>query len=403
MWKRAFPLCAVASLTLFDCGEVPPGSDPTCGPSVYNPDTGTFTAFGGSSANARKVNAFLRATLDVNTNINQIHDAMLGACEAIGTDLGITSYTPTNPNEPRVVTVCNRVGMEIQTIVRQAVPQNARLEIIATPPRCEVSLDVAARCAAECTGRAMVEVPRCQPGDLVVSCNAACEGVCQGTCMAGCMGSCSGTCTGSCNGTCVGECTGTCSARDGAGRCVGTCTGTCRGSCSASCMGSCEGTCAAGCNGSCMGSCRGGCTATGSPIRCEGRADLNVDVQCDAACEARANLQATCSEPMITVNAQVGAPAMAMRLNTLVTSLQRHYPRFLVALARAQQLGTSTGPAFISSLNGAAEAAVDVGVQAVACSARAVAVTAAAFTRFQATVDVSVSFTASVNVQGTAQ
>ncbi|MBI5518137.1 MAG: hypothetical protein HY909_30480 [Deltaproteobacteria bacterium] len=406
------------SLLLLDCGG--PVEDPTCGVTTFNPATGTFRAFPASNENARKVNAFLQATLDLNTNINQIHDGVLDACRAIGNDLGIpaSEYTPTTMGEPPVVTVCGRVGREIQTIIQMALPRDARLEVVATAPRCNVNLDLVAQCAAQCTGQATVEVPRCQPGDLVVMCSAMCSGRCQGmcgaactgsctgTCMGGCMGTCSGTCSGTCNGTCVG----TCSAMDGSGRCTGTCmgtcmgscTGSCAGSCSANCMGGCMGTCTAGCSGTCTGECRGGCSAMGSPIRCEGRADINVEAQCDAACEARANVTATCTDPMVTIYARVGSPGMTARLNTLVTSLQTNYPRILTAAARIERL-TMTVPAFVQSLDGVARAAVNVGVQAVACTAQAVAVSAAAASKFNATVNVSVMFSASITATGTAQ
>jgi hypothetical protein len=128
----------------------------------------------------------------------------------------------------------------------------------------------------------------------------------------------------------------------------------------------------------------------------------NVEAQCDAACEARANVTATCTDPMVTIYARVGSPGMTARLNALVTSLQTNYPRILTAAARIERL-TMTVPAFVQSLDGVARAAVNVGVQAVACTAQAVTVSAAAASKFNATVNVSVMFSASITATGTAQ
>jgi hypothetical protein len=163
------------------------------------------------------------------------------------------------------------------------------------------------------------------------------------------------------------------------------------------------GTCEAGCTGSCTGQCRGSCIG-GVNVRCDGEYDVQADVQCSAACRAQANARATCTEPQlaITVTGSITA-AQRARVEALIASLQRNYPRFQANANRIQALVQTTAPAFVSSLNGLGSAAGNVGLSAVACVTRAATVAADITSRVQASASVTVEFTASVSVQGTAQ
>lgn len=405
MRRIIIPTVATLSLALLDCGATPESlRDPTCSATTFNVEGGTFVTFG-TSADARKVDAFLRATLDLNTATVEIAEGLRATCAAIGTDLGIaaSAYQPGTPGELPVVYTCRRVGQEIRTILQGGLATSGRLNIDLTPPRCEINVNVAAECAARCSGSAMVQVPTCR-GEVVADCSASCTGSCSGTCSASCTGTCRGTCTGQCMGTCNGMCSGTCSVPlDAAGRCSGSCSGTCMGSCSATCMGSCMGTCEAGCTGSCMGQCRGMCTG-GVNVRCDGEYDVQADVQCTAACRAQANARATCTDPQLAITVTGGiTAAQRARVEALIASLQRNYPRFQANAARIQRVIQMTAPNFVSSLNGLGSAATNVGLTAVACVARAGAVAADVTSRVQASASVTVDFTASVSVQGTAQ
>ncbi len=398
--RLAVPVAATSLLALTDCGDSTQiGPDPTCGVAYFdvgNYRVGTF----GTTADARKVEAFLQATVELDRAVDEMHDTTLAACEAIGRDLGLaqSEYVPMG-NEPRVATVCRRVIQEVRTIVRAGLPTGATLRVVASPPVCRVDVDVAAQCTARCTGQASVMAPRCN-GTLVMDCNASCDAVCSGSCSAGCTGQCSGTCTGQCTGTCTGQCEGTCTAMDGTGRCIGQCMGTCRGSCSAGCTGSCTGTCSAGCMGTCMGQCRGMCSVM-STVRCDGTWDVQADVECQAACRAQASARAVCTEPQVALaaSAMVNAQGRA-RLDTLLTSLLRNYPTIVRNAHRAAGSLTTTVPAFASSVQGAAQAARNVSVTAGACMTRAVLAATETTLRFQATVQVSVDFNASLTAQG---
>ncbi len=404
MRRLIIPTVATLSLALFDCGATPESlRDPTCSTASFNIEGGTVTTFG-TSADARKVEAFLRATLNLNTATTQIVDGLRESCAAIGNDLGIAAseYTPSSAGELPAVYTCRRVGREIETILQAGLSANGRLAIDLTPPRCVVEASVAAECAAQCTGSAMVQVPTCR-GEVVADCSASCTGSCSGTCSASCTGTCRGTCSGTCMGTCNGTCSGTCSAMDSAGRCTGTCTGTCTGSCSATCMGSCMGTCEAGCTGSCTGQCRGMCTG-GVNVRCDGQYEVQADVQCTAACRAQASARATCSEPQLTITVAGNiTAAQRARVEALLASLQRNYPRFQANAYRFARLAQADVPAFARSLDGLGSAVTGAGVSAAACVVRAGTVIADVGNRVAASTTVTASFTASVTVSGTAQ
>lgn len=395
------PVAAVSFLALDSCGDNSSiGADPLCSTATFDIDGRRVTTFG-TSADARKVQAFLQATIDLDRAVDDVGAGMLQSCRAIGADLGLTNadYVPAAANELPVVTVCNRVIREVRTVIQAGLPTGARLDVQVSPPVCRVDINFGAQCVAECTGSVMVMVPRCT-GTVVADCNGTCDATCSGSCSGGCTGQCSGTCTGQCMGTCTGTCTGTCSQMDGTGRCIGTCMGTCAGSCSANCMGSCAGSCTAGCQGSCMGQCRGSCSVA-SNVRCDGMWAVDGDVECQAACRARAQAQATCTEARVGIAASASVnPAGRARLETLIGSLQRNYPLFVSNAQRIQTLLTETAPAFAASVQGAADAAGNVSATASACIARAAIAAASTSLEFRATVEVNVSFTGAIAVQG---
>ncbi len=389
----------LASLALYDCGGNV--GDPTCSTSTFNVDGNTFVTFG-TTADARKVDAFLQATLDLNAATVQIHDGITATCAAIGTDLGIapSQYVAQSAGELPVAYTCRRVATEVRAILNAALPAGQALTLTITPPVCQVDLNVVAQCNARCTGSASATVPQCT-GTVVVDCTGSCSGSCAGTCDATCTGTCDGTCTGRCGGTCTGQCSGQCDARDSTGRCIGTCMGTCTGRCSAMCTGGCTGSCSAGCSGSCRGECTGTCSVPGT-VHCDGTFAAQADVQCSAACAAQANARATCTDPQVIIGTAVTVtPAALDRLNTLVTSLQRNYPRMLLNADRIRRVVQQSAPTFVQSLNGAGTAASHVGLTAVACFARAAVVSAEMANRFSVSAQVTVDFSATVSATAT--
>jgi hypothetical protein len=405
MKRLVIPVFATLALALADCGSIDGTAvgDVTCSSAVFNLEGRSFRTFG-TSADARKIDAFLQATIDLNTATIEIANGLTATCAAIGTDLQIpaSEYRASTAGELPVAYTCRRVSQEVRSIITAALPRGSTLEVTLVPPVCQIDVSFAAQCTAQCTAQATVEVPRCM-GDLVAECTGSCSGACTGTCEAGCTGTCSGMCTGTCSGTCVGQCSAGCSAMDATGRCVGTCTGTCNGSCSANCTGSCAGSCSAGCMGSCRGECRGTCSVQSS-VRCDGTYDVQAEAQCSAACEAQANARAVCTDPQLTIGSRATVnPAALQRLNTLVATLQRNYPAIVRNAARADRVVRQSAPNFVASLQGVGSAATNVGVTAVACVGRASAAAVDLASRFNASAQVTVEFSASVSVQGAAQ
>lgn len=365
MKRWLLPLAPILSLSLLNCGANI--DDVTCGPTYFNVEGRTVGVFG-ATEDARRVQAFLQATVDLNYAINDVHDSLVRTCRAIGDGIGVpaSAYVPMTPGEAQVTTTCRPVYTEIAAIIRAALPANARLEISATPVMCSVDLQLAARCNAQCTATATAQIPQCT-GEVVAQCTGACAG----------------SCSGSCNGTCNGTCTGTCSAMDAMGRCTGTCAGTCAGSCT----------------GSCMGECRGSCSAASS-IRCEG-GTIMTNAQCSGACDAQARARATCTPATVTINASSNvSPAAQARFQALLTALRANYPAFELIKQRSEYLLTQSAPTFLNSVQPALNAAGNVSATAALCGVRAVAVAAEAVGKFNASVQVSVQFSASVSVQG---
>jgi len=96
------------------------------------------------------------------------------------------------------------------------------------------------------------------------------------------------TCEGTCSGTCNGACDGTCSAMGASGECAGECSGACRGSCHGSCQGS---------------------------------ADVEAEATCQASAEIRANIDATCTDPVLTTKweePKVKDPARLARIDKAI-------------------------------------------------------------------------------------
>lgn len=349
MKRWLLPLTPILSLALLDCGGTI--DDVTCGPAYFNVDARTVGNFG-ASADARKVQAFLQATVDLNFSINDLSTNLITVCRNIGNAIGVptTAYVPMTAGEAQVTTTCRPVYTEIQSIIRAAVPTNARLTLTAQPPVCNVDLSFAARCNAQCTASATAEVPQCS-----------------GQVVAQCAGSCAGSCTGTCAGTCA-----TMSGTQCAGNCAGTCTGECRGACSVA-----------------------------SSLRCEGQWNVMTNAQCSGACDAQARARATCTPGMVNVSvaAMGGDAAARARLQTLITALQANLATF-EALKQRGEVIIGQAQTFLTTVEPALQSAGTVSATAALCSVRAVALSAEAAAKATASVQVTAQFSASLTVSG---
>ncbi len=256
------------------------------------------------------------------------------------------------------------------------------------PAKCEASVEVTAKAAAECDVMA-------DPGSIEAKCEGTCqidasaqadcraEGQlrCEGTApMLQCSGTCTGTCrletAATCEGTCRGTCMGTCTAQDGNGNCEGKCDGMCQGTCEleagGSCSGSCEGTCewdpgmadcSAGATAKCEVSADANVECSGS---CEGKVEPpEVSAECKAAVEAKAKASVECTPPRLAINFQfkAGLDAQAQaEFRAFLESFRDRYAALLAATAKAEivlDAITNQDTGLIVSAQGAVKGAVN--------------------------------------------
>lgn len=343
-----------------------------------------------ANAAAKRVTAFLGAAAQFTNAAYELQASLVDTCKRIGGELGMSSAELTGD----VRSVCNAVRDKLRAEM-SAVGSGVQIQVVSTPPRCEVSVDAYAQCAASCD----VNV---QPGELEVQCEGGeivghCSGQCQGSCAVEVEGQCSGRCDGhcaaGCTGECHGTCEGTCSATDASGECHGRCDGTCHGTCTAGCQGTCEGTCWVEGQASCQGDCRGGCSVAYERPRCEtDYTPPQIDADCHAACDARLQATAECQPGEVEVRVAgdvAGAEDRVARLRAAFA----HFGQLRVIKEKARRV-RDAGQELVAAarrLRGASQA----GLEAMACVAEAAAVIPDAAASVSVSVEVSVSVSAS--------
>ncbi len=347
-----------------------------------------------------ELDALIEATGRFSAEVTGLDEALLEACNNISTDLGGAEGATTQ-------VACQNASDAVEA--KLAASPGVALLVTVTEPVCSVSAQAVIDCTAECDVNfdASATPPTCTGGELSGSCSGSCSGectvegsvTCEGSCTGSCSGQCTGSVSGSCTGTCNGQCEGTCSAMGPNGECQGTCTGTCSGSCTGTiegeCSGSCEGTCEGSCRsdlmGSCSGSCSGSCDVAFTEPRCEGgHFEVDADADCKAACESEASFDVECDDPTVVIT--YTGPGSA-DVEAVIATIETNYPAIADAVVRLPIIAEATVD-LASRADDAAGAAVDVGVQGVACLAAAAGAAAGA------AATVSVNVMVSVEVQG---
>ena len=345
-----------------------------------------------ASAAARRVSTFLRATADFTRATADLESGLLDTCKSIGGALGMSAGELSGDLRTTCMAVRDKVRAEMA-----AVGEGIEIQVIATPPRCEVSIEAYAGCVAECDVNVQpgsLEV-QCEGGEIVGQCSAECQGSCAVEVRGRCQGRCDGTCSASCSGSCYGTCEGNCAATNADGQCEGRCDGTCHGTCSAGCQGTCEGTCWVEGQASCQGECRGGCSVEYTRPRCEtDYTPPQVDADCHASCDARFQAQAQCQPGELQVNVTGTEDERVARLRAAF----QHFRQLGVLKERARRV-RDAGQELVASarrLRGTAQA----GVEALACVAEAALVIPNAAASVSVSVEVSVSVSASASASG---
>ena len=354
----------------------------------------------GAGAAAGKLEAFLLATSTFTGTAAELESSLKDTCLQMGAELGLPeSAMAPSGNTPAVKAACDAVAQKLRSEMSD-LRGAARLQIqvISTPPVCEVNIDAYAQCAAGCDatytpGSAQIQ---CEGGEIRGGCSAQCTGSCAVEASGTCSGSCEGTCSASCTGVCQGTCEGTCRTRAADGSCNGACQGTCRGTCSAGCTGSCQGQCVVQAQASCQGECRGGCSVEMTEPRCTGTVvPPRIEAECQASCDGRLNAQAECTpgtvEVVITGNVssnleeRVNHLKAALRIglaNVRVTELKL---RRLAASAQAMGRTAREIPGAVGTL----------GLRAGSCIAAAAAAIPPATVNISVSIEVSASVSAS--------
>lgn len=399
--RRAHTALLILAALLVGCP--PPLDDGTSGDGTSGGETTLAMCRGdfGDSADGRKIGSFIRASGRFTAAAADLSRSMKDGCEAIGTALGLTAadFAPQGDELP-VRASCRATAAKLSSEIRELQAQaNLRVEVISTPPRCEIDIDAYAGCVAECDvdyTPAQVDL-QCEGGYLYGRCEAECSGQCSVRVQGACNGQCEGTCQAGCTGTCQGYCEGNCSARGADGQCNGTCDGVCRGTCSGGCTGGCEGECWVDGHASCEGSCRGGCSVDYQEPRCTGTVrPARVEADCDASCDARVRADVQCQrgETHIVITGEVG-PDHEARVARLRAALSATWPALQETARRLRTLGEA-GADVVESGRGMRGRVRALGARAVACVGAAITALPIATAQISVSIEVSVEVSASV-------
>jgi hypothetical protein len=293
----------------------------------------------GQSADAQKVEAFLETGARFEEDSLALASEVEGVCTVMAADLGVE--VPSAQGEQlQVEATCRAVANEIHTIIDEALPSGATIEMAYTPPVCSFELDAMASCVAECDA------------SFVAENNVTCEG---------------GQLVGACEGTCSGEC-----------RADGTTSEV---------------------QGYCAGECAGSCDVAMQAPRCEGEAYVEADAHCEAACDARIDARAECTEPSLEMSWSIDVdPAAQARFDALIATLEANYPRLLALTARLENVVASGGE-LVTAFEGAAGAAGNLGYMATMCFADSTLLAASSLATIEVTMTVSVEVSASATAQ----
>ncbi len=230
--------------------------------------------------------------------------------------------------------VCARVFTRVRDNMKVALKANAELKVVYKPAVCKVDIQASARAAAECEGKA--------EADMSVTCE--------------------GTCSGTCNGTCAG----TCSGGNAGGKCNGQCAGQCNGSCS------------------------GGC---------DGSAKVDASAQCRASAEVKASATVECTPAEFSVDADASVVVDTAKAEMTLGALRAGLPELFSVEARLKPLKASI-ESWSSAAGELGRASGDIArsfKDQALCISGQIAAAVGMVTNIKASVNVSVSVTASAH------
>lgn len=337
--RRVSAVAILAGVGLVACGKLPgmpnvpgmpdvPGTCKLDVSSVASIEGADFAAEFGIDAKAGgKLKAATAAALELQGFAAKIDADLKVGCAGLAKDLGAEG-------EYKNAEEACKAALKVMGEVKGKLGASAKIDLKFEPPKCGVSIDAAASCAAECD--VSVKGPEakfeCEPGKLSGECGAKCEGSCELTAAAKCEGSCSGSCDAKFDGTCGGKCDGKCDGKATGTKGGAECNGKCEGKCDAKASGSCGGQCTGGCelkgSAECKGTCSGKCSVEMKAPKCNGEiTPPKMDAECKGKCDAKLSAKAECSEPRIAL--VIAGAADAGAAAKLKGALEKNLPAIL--------------------------------------------------------------------------
>lgn len=404
----------LASPVLMHCGGMPaisgvpkvPGVPGNC-PDVANVDAvANFdwaNEFQLNAEAATKLKGGITAAINLQELAAQIDGDLKLACGNLAKDLGA-------PGDFADGKSACEAAIKAMGDIKGKLGGKVKLALDVTPPKCGVSLDAMADCAASCDAKlygGKAEV-KCEGGELSGKCDATCQGSCQLEAAATCSGTCQGSCDAQFKGTCSGTCDGKCNGKNVNGVCNGTCEGKCDSGASGECKGNCSGTCELKAGGTCQGTCSGSCSVAMKEPSCSGEVKApEMSADCKASCDAKLSGQATCSPAKVKLAIDGAADAEAAA--RFKAAVEKNLPDILkiavgmkdrVVGVTASVKGVVEGAE--AAVKGAASASPVAAAALTACVAAPFKGAIDAVASIQASVDVSVQVNASVSASGSA-
>lgn len=404
----------LAAPALMHCGAMPsipgvpevPGLPGKC-PDVANVDAvANFdwaNEFKLNADAATKLKGGITAAINLQQLAAQIDADLKLACGNLAKDLGAGGDFADGK------TACE-AAITAMGDIKGKLGAKVKLGLDVTPPKCGISIDAMADCAASCDaslsgGKAEV---KCEGGELSGTCDATCQGSCRLDAAASCSGTCEGSCDAQFKGTCSGVCEGKCNGKNVNGTCKGTCEGKCDSGASGECKGKCAGTCELKAGGTCEGTCSGSCSVAMKEPSCSGEVKApEMSAECKASCDAKLSGLATCSPAKVKLTIDGAADAEAAA--RYKAAIEKNLPDILkIAVGMKDRVvGVTTSVVGVvdgaqAAVKGAASAGPVVAAALTACVAAPFTGALDAVASIKANVDVSVQVNASVSASGSA-
>jgi hypothetical protein len=328
--------------------------------------------------------AFVEASANLVTLVDDGEKSVLQACIGIDTDLGVTdtwsAKAPARGAAPdaEVTEACNQAAGKIKAVLSAA---QAQCSLYVSGGQCTVDEEAQVKCESSCSSK-----ETCQPGDITTLCTPAkLTGECDGSCNASAV--CEGTTqvAAQCNGSCAADCTGMCDSTPCNGtHCAGVCVGTCDGDCTIATSAQ------IGCGANV--DCRGGCSVAYKAPKCETTVTpptCSVSQSCQSSCKSNVETTSVCTPPGASLEC---TGTVSADVTAIIATVKKNLPPLIALVEAKGQLAVDAANEVITTGKVVAGNVTKIGGKAVACAGDAVTADSSA------AASLNVSVNASTNV-----